>query len=447
MRVDRLAIDSGKGTTFTLDLHPRLTVVAGMGRAERESLLGELVGALGGSRPGVHVELTTSDGRHLAAFRPYEGRAAVVDVDAARDVSDEHRRADGRLDLLGRFGLDVASARDLVRCTAADLTAAGHCDELVSTLAGADQHQLWAAATELGRTQDELSSEAEAVGSAPEDADLIEEVENRHAALESAAEQFDSIRRRTFVIGGSAGVLTLPTVVTVGAAGLGFAAVAVLGTLASVVAWRRMVRAQKAEQRVLDLAGAQSYLAFQVQRVNGLLGDDQRRRRLMAAADTRRRALTTWQRLAGDIPVEWALERRDEIEAAARLRQGLGMLGSMSATGPGQVTDAATGATEDADDLDDLARALVDRLGAVRAVAGEGLPLVLDQPFDGVAPAVKPLLLELLGRSAGDPQLVLLTDDEDVASWARLEALTGDVAVIEPAVEHDRSPLGPTASR
>jgi hypothetical protein len=447
MRVDRLAIDSGEGATFTLDLHPRLTVVAGMGRAERESLLGELVGALGGSRPGVHVEVTARDGRHLAAFRPYEGRAAVVDVDAARDVSDEHRRADGRLDLLGRFGLDVASARDLVRFTAADLASAGHSDELVSTLAGADQDQLWAAAAELGRTQDELSSEAEAVGSAPEDADLIEEVENRHTALENAAEQFDSVRRRTFVLGGSAGVLTLPTVIAVGAAGLGFAAVAVLGTLASVVAWRRMVRAQKAEQRVLDLAGAQSYLAFQVQRVNGLLGDDQRRRRLMTAADTRRRALTTWQHLAGDIPVEWALERRDEIEAAARLRHGLGTLGSMSAAGPGLVAETAADAD---DDLDALARALVDRLGAVRAVAGEGLPLVLDEPFDGVAPAVKPLLLELLGRSAGDPQLVLLTDDEDVASWARLEALTGDVAVIEPAAEHaggPLGPLGPTATR
>lgn len=439
MRVDRLAIDSGEGTTFTLDLHPRLTVVAGMGRAERESLLGELVGALGGSRPGVHVEVTARDGRHLAAFRPYEGRAAVVDVDAARDVSDEHRRTDGRLDLLGRFGLDVASARDLVRFSAADLATAGHSDELVVTLAGVDQDRLWAAATELGRTQDELSSEAEAVGSAPEDADLIEEVENRHTALENAAEQFDSVRRRTFVIGGSAGVLTLPTVVTVGAIGLGFAAVAVLGTLASVVAWRRMVRAQRAEQRVLDLAGAQSYLAFQVQRVNGLLGDDQRRRRLMSAADTRRRALATWQRLAGDIPVEWALEQREEIEAAARLRHGLGTLESMSSIAPVLVADA----TADLDDLDDLARALVDRIGAVRAVAGEGLPLVLDEPFDGVAPAVKPLLLELLGRSAGDPQLVLLTADEDVASWARLEALTGDVAVIEPSSER----AGPTATR
>jgi hypothetical protein len=31
---------------------------------------------------------------------------------------------------------------------------------------------------------------------------------------------------------------------------------------------------------------------------------------------------------------------------------------------------------------------------------------------------------------------VFLTEDEDVASWARLEALTGEVALVEPAPTH-----------
>ena len=62
---------------------------------------------------------------------------------------------------------------------------------------------------------------------------------------------------------------------------------------------------------------------------------------------------------------------------------------------------------------------------------------MLDDPFRDLDPSVKPLLLELLGRSAGEPQIVFLTEDEDVASWARLEALTGEVALIEPAPEHD----------
>ena len=67
------------------------------------------------------------------------------------------------------------------------------------------------------------------------------------------------------------------------------------------------------------------------------------------------------------------------------------------------------------------------------------MPLLLDEPFRDLDRSVKPLLLELLGRSAGDPQIVFLTDDEDVATWARLEALAGDVALIEPAPEHDES--------
>ena len=56
MRVERLVIEAGENT-LTLDLHPRLTVVAGMGRVERESLVGELIGALGGTRPGLHLEV------------------------------------------------------------------------------------------------------------------------------------------------------------------------------------------------------------------------------------------------------------------------------------------------------------------------------------------------------------------------------------------------------
>ena len=94
MRVERLVIEAGENT-LTLDLHPRLTVVAGMGRVERESLVGELIGALGGSRPGLHLELEERSGRHLAVFRPTTGRHRIVDVDRARDVTAEFTDADG----------------------------------------------------------------------------------------------------------------------------------------------------------------------------------------------------------------------------------------------------------------------------------------------------------------------------------------------------------------
>jgi hypothetical protein len=43
----------------------------------------------------------------------------------------------------------------------------------------------------------------------------------------------------------------------------------------------------------------------------------------------------------------------------------------------------------------------------------------------------------LVGRSAGTPQVVYLTEDEDVAAWARMEAMAGHLAVIEPSPQQD----------
>jgi ABC-type dipeptide/oligopeptide/nickel transport system ATPase subunit len=59
--------------------------------------------------------------------------------------------------------------------------------------------------------------------------------------------------------------------------------------------------------------------------------------------------------------------------------------------------------------------------------------MVLDDPFIELDASVKPSLLELLGRAANHQQIVFLTEDEDVASWAKIEALTGDLAVLEPS--------------
>src|SRR5687768_15810827 len=71
VRLQRLVLHAPSADeAFTLDLHPRLTVVSGAGRLEREGLVNEILGALGSSRPGVHLELTDDDDRSLAVFRP-----------------------------------------------------------------------------------------------------------------------------------------------------------------------------------------------------------------------------------------------------------------------------------------------------------------------------------------------------------------------------------------
>ena len=48
---ERLTIESGDAT-FTLHLDPRMTVIAGVGPAEREGLIAELVGGLSSGRNG-----------------------------------------------------------------------------------------------------------------------------------------------------------------------------------------------------------------------------------------------------------------------------------------------------------------------------------------------------------------------------------------------------------
>ena len=99
MRVERLVIEAGENT-LTLDLHPRLTVVAGMGQVERESLVGELIGALAGTRPGLHLELEDRGAGTSPCSGPPPGRHRIVDVDRARDVTAEFTDADGDCNLL-----------------------------------------------------------------------------------------------------------------------------------------------------------------------------------------------------------------------------------------------------------------------------------------------------------------------------------------------------------
>jgi hypothetical protein len=429
MRVERLVIEAG-ANTLTLDLHPRLTVVAGMGQVEREGLVGELIGALAGTRPGLHLELEERSGRHLAVFRPTVGQARIVDVDRVQDVTAEFGDSDGGCDLLAAIGLDTQAARRVMRFGAADLATSTNRGQAVEVLAALDQRRVWGAAEALRRAEGHLTSEAEAIGSAPEDASVIDEVEARHLAVEHAAERFERTRKRTFWLGGLSAPATIPAVSVAGRVGLLFILVAVAGAAASMLARANVGRAAKAEEKALADAGANSYLGFQLQRVNSLLGDDSNRKALMDVAGARRAALADWQQLAGDIPVEWALTNREEIAEASRLRREVDALGAISATAP-DVPQDLTG---------DLAHVLVNRLAEVRAVGGEGVPLLLDDPFHELDPSVKPLLLELLGRSSGEPQIVFLTEDEDVASWARLEALTGEVALIEPAPEHDDAP-------
>jgi len=137
-----------------------------------------------------------------------------------------------------------------------------------------------------------------------------------------------------------------------------------------------------------------------------------------------RDAHADWRELAGDVDVQWAGERRTEIQAASRLRQHIAALRSLSSSVPDLSDDDAVA----------LAQAIVSQLTAASHEQGVKPPVVLDEPFVDLDPAVVPLLLELLPGLVGSLQVMLLTNDDAIASWARLEALAGELALVEPAL-------------
>lgn len=424
MRFQRLILEAGPNAV-TVRFHPTLTVIAGVGRAERESLTAELLGALAGGRGGAHLEVVDDQGRRLAIIRPETGEDRVIESETGRDVTSSFMRPDGRVDILHHLGLTLDGARRRARLSATEVAAISRSDALISALAAVDQHQLWSTAERVRETDAALKAEVEAIGAAPEDAEVIEEIERRHQAFEEAQRRHEDVRHHAIFIGGACALGAIPASLMNRLYGLPFLLVAAITTLVSIRFRRKMAKAEKAEQEALAAAGARSYIGFHLQRVNGLLEGATNRRRMAALAEAHRQAMAEWRALAGDIPPEWALMMRDRIAAAARRLADLGGA-HPSPTGLPNLRHIEPA---------DLAHAFVSRLADLRHASetGESLPLILDEPLAGVDPSVKQWMLELVGRSAGTPQVIYLTEDPDVASWARMEALVGHLGVIEPA--------------
>jgi len=425
VQYERLVVEAGDNT-FTLDLHPGLTVVGGVSRMERDGLVAELCGALGHGRAGVHLEVTSDQGGRFAIFRPHGARHRVIDVDAAVDVTREFSDDEGNIDLLSRAGLSPRQAKEAMRFTAADLVTSRERDEMIRSLAGVNQNELWVAAEALRQAQRRLDEEAAAVGTSAEDAEVIERIEARHAEFEASQALLERWRKTTFLTSGFAAIAVAPAVLAVGSiAAVPLIAIAVAATVASILMWRRNDRAAKAEEEALAEAGAQSYLGFHLQRVNGLLSSDQARKRLMQASEEHREAQRRWAVIAGEVDLNWALSQRSEIAAAVKLRNdvvSLGMLPSASPDADGERTTA-------------LAHALIGRLNELRTLGpgNESFPAILDDPFVGVEASITPSLLELLVRSSAHQQVILLTEDEHILQWAKLEAMTGALGVVEPS--------------
>ena len=422
MRLTRLVIEAGK-ESVSLGLHPRLTVIAGVDDDVRSELCDALIGALGSQRSGVHLELVEDGGRQLAVFRPTNGSHRVVDVAAGADVSEEFRSPESRIDLLAHHGIARDRAADLLHLNREKLHTGQHGDERVNRLADLDQRLLWSAAARVQITDEELHSLNTDIDLSSEDADAVSVIEKRHQTLEAATEELLRLRSRAAVVAVVALAAALPVWYFDPGKALPVLAIGVITVVLTLLYRARVEAAQLSERKALAQVGADSYLSFVVQRVDGMFSGTEQRKRLTAVADDHRTAAVRWTQIAGDVSVEWAIAHHDEIQATARLKGELRSLGNVSAT-----------ASEVSEETAELAHSLITHMTRLRAIgrAGESLPLIIDDPFLGIPAETRAALLELLARSAGSPQLVLLTDQADVADWARLEALTGEVTLVEP---------------
>ena len=423
MRISRLVIESDS-RNFTLDLHRRCTVIAGLNPDENDALIKEFTSAIGPGRAGVHLELTDGDANKLAVFRPATSRHRVIDVARSADLTEHYRKRDGNVDLLHANGTSTMEARDHLVLTPAHLPQSDTTDPVIRKLASIDQKVLHEAIKNLESAEKQLAKFTEAD---PDDkrTDAVARVETLHVELEERQATHERVRRFSFYVGIFAAVISFLVVLSGGPL---VAALPLIGLAAGVSAisfthWRRLEEARVQEDEALVDAGAQSYLGLHIQRVNSLISNNQRRSEMLVADEQYRQALEEWKHLAGDIPMRWVLEHSYEIAEAGLLRQQLIEQGALA------VED---GVVDDSGLL--FLRSLRSWISTADGLGKRsGLPIICNDPFEDLDSAAKPVLLEELTRTADHHQIVFLTRDPDVISWAAAEAVAGHISLLEQA--------------
>lgn len=426
VRYNRLAIEDN-GRTLKLAFHPRFTVITGVGSTSRESMVRELIGGLGTNRAGTHLEVHTDSGRNLTLFRPPDAAHRAIDMDSGQDVSEEYRSQTSVVDLLNFYGLDTATARRWMRVGPNDLVATTHSQQLIARLARLDQSEMWSAAQRVRVAEQTLASQEPP---APvEDEKLTARIDDSYQSLDEAIEQNEKTRKLAFIVAAVGIAIAAALISTSAAASIAALAVAAAATATTFVFRARVQRHQKRLSEALGEAGSDSYLGYQLSRIDHYVTDEHHRRHRVAANDDLAESMIRWKQLVGDVAVDWAVEHRPAIEAAARLR-GAGPRNGDNETG----SDLVPSHHLASDETPELIESLLNRLGRARQLGkgDESFPLLLDEPFGTLDPSIRPALLEVLLAQAGTPQIILLTNEEDVVAWARLEAITGALTLVGP---------------
>jgi len=200
---------------------------------------------------------------------------------------------------------------------------------LVVDLARIDQAVLWEAnkkALESAATLNEVSI---ALGGLPAgdqqtEPGVADEIERWHDAVLEAEALVGRTRKPGLaattagVLVGATCTLVVPLVAPAGLVGAAFATAWLL-----VRPKRKLAKAEDRERSALKGAGASSYLAFHLRRVDAVLDPDARERLELAALE-HRMAMARWHEVAGDLDPDQTAALRAEVEAYASSLANLG---------------------------------------------------------------------------------------------------------------------------
>jgi len=394
--------------TVDLPFHHQTTVVAGLDRLEAEALALEVVAAVEVGRPGLSADLSTQTGQRLEVRRPLDGPAFVTDVDTAGDATAD-MTVHGVVHPLAALGISAP-----IRVTDSDLVVAEQANDRVRRLARLDQEQLWGLAITLAELEVEVARQTDhdVVGEriSPE---ATAEIEQARTDVEMAQQQLEDLSDQWIVAAASLVLISF----TVAFITHPFVAAPFL--LAAIgVAWRSWNRhkeheaAISTELEVLEQFGLESYLDFQLRKVDALTNDTKQRRTSLLLAERRRFALDEWRQLVGpDISLDWAATHRPTIGTAA----------SQTANA---ASDADAAAASEAVSL-----ALANRIRLATGQA-EPSPLIVDDIFSKQNDAAVERLLWLVDHHCQQLQFILLSSDQRVLQWAAQRAVARHASIV-----------------
>lgn len=397
MRIDRLEVSTSTDT-MELRLHPRITVVTGLGQLEREALTAELASAVGWGRPGLSADLLEDSGRILLVQRPVDQPARIIDALNGENITEEFVTDDHSVSVAGSLGIRRNELRGLMRIGAVTADEDQRTDELIRKLGRLDQERLWAAALTLAEVEVEVAQLSEEPEPETTHEEYVEAIEDCHLAVERARERIEDTRTALTASSGTLAILALLAAMLLHPlAALPFLLLSV--GCASVSYWnhRQLELAAQAESEVLNAAGLHSYVNLQLIQVERLTGRPEQRAGTIKLHEIHRFAKECWYQLVGPVPLEWAVAHRREIEAAARGRYPT----SAPITNPVEMVDRI--------------RRHLDRAGSV---VGESIPAILDDPFPILDDFDVAAVLTSISDHAHTGQVIVMTNDQRVTGWA-----------------------------